>query len=196
MDVYSIIQDHVNGNLLFAGAEFGLFFTVDGGAHWVQLKGGLPTTQIRDMAVQKRESDLVLGTFGRSAYVLDDYSPLRDVTAEALSHEAELFSMRHAYAYDDLGYVQSAWGNTTTRICDWRPSTYFFGAPTVQRQPGVNVADSAGKTAAPDRRAGNARRDRSTGNSESATCSGSKRGRRPRRWRWRGGGSGRNAGPA
>ena len=120
----------MNGNLLFAGAEFGLFFTVDGGSHWVQLKGGLPTVQIRDMAVQKRESDLVLGTFGRSIYVLDDYSSrFATLTAEALSHEAELFSMRHAYAYDDLGYVQSAWGNTTTRNPPiGAPITYFVAA--------------------------------------------------------------------
>ncbi len=71
-DVWSVVQDHVNGDLLFAGTEFGLFFTVDGGSHWVQLRGGLPTAQIRDLAVQRRETDLVLGTFSRSFYVLDD----------------------------------------------------------------------------------------------------------------------------
>ncbi len=84
MDAWSIVQDHVNSNLLFVGAEFGLFFTVDGGQHWVQLKGGLPTIQVRDLAIQKRENDLVLGTFGRGFYVLDDYSALRDVSPEAL----------------------------------------------------------------------------------------------------------------
>jgi photosystem II stability/assembly factor-like uncharacterized protein len=145
MDVYSIIQDHVNGNLLFAGAEFGLFFTVDGGSHWVQLKGGLPTVQIRDMAVQKRESDLVLGTFGRSVYILDDYSPLRDVTAEALSHEAELFSLRHAYAYDELGYVQSAWGNTTTRNPPVGAGMTYFVAPNFSGNLVLSVADATGR---------------------------------------------------
>ena len=79
--VWSIIQDHVNGDLIFAGTEWGVFFTVDGGAHWTQLKGGIPTIQVRDMTVQKREHDLVLGTFGRGFYVLDDYSPLRGLTA-------------------------------------------------------------------------------------------------------------------
>ena len=79
-DVWSIVQDHVNGNLLFAGTEFGLFASVDGGQHWVQLKGGMPPAQVRDMTVQKRENDLVLATFGRGFYVLDDYSALRDIT--------------------------------------------------------------------------------------------------------------------
>ena len=59
-DVWSIIQDHVNPNLLFAGTEFGLFTSVDAGQHWIQLKGGMPPAQIRDMTVQKRENDLVL----------------------------------------------------------------------------------------------------------------------------------------
>jgi photosystem II stability/assembly factor-like uncharacterized protein len=114
MDAFSIVQDHVNGNLLFVGAEFGLFFTVDGGNHWVQLKGGLPTIQVRDLAIQKRESDLVLGTFGRGFYVLDDYSALREVTPEAMNQEAALFPLRHAYAFDELSYIQAAWGNYTT----------------------------------------------------------------------------------
>ena len=112
--VWSVIQDHVNGNLLFAGTEFALFFTVDGGSHWVQLKGGLPVAQIRDMVVQKRENDLVLGTFGRGFYVLDDYSPLREVNAQSLAAEAELFPLRHAYQFDQRGYVEAAEGNWTT----------------------------------------------------------------------------------
>ena len=61
-------------NLLFAGTEFGAFFTVDGGSHWVQLKGGLPTIAVRDMVMQAREGDLVIATFGRGFYVLDDIS--------------------------------------------------------------------------------------------------------------------------
>ena len=72
--MWSVIQDHVNGNLLFAGTEFGVFTSVDGGQRWVQLKGGMPVIQVRDMTVQKRENDLVLATFGRGFYVLDDYT--------------------------------------------------------------------------------------------------------------------------
>ena len=101
--MWSVNQDHVNGNLIFAGTEFGLFFTPDGGQRWVQLRGGLPTAQVRDMDVQRRENDLVLGTFGRSFYVLDDYSALRGVTAESLRQEAALFPLRHAYQFPTLG---------------------------------------------------------------------------------------------
>lgn len=109
---WSIIQDHVNSNLLFVGTEYGLFFTVDSGARWTQLMGGLPTIQVRDMDVQKRENDLVLGTFGRSFYVLDDYSPLRGVSAQSLSQEAALFPLRHAYQFpmrNQFRAVESDW---------------------------------------------------------------------------------------
>ncbi|MCR4373234.1 MAG: glycosyl hydrolase [Acidobacteria bacterium] len=109
---WAIIQDHVNPNLLFVGTEYGLFFTVDGGAHWVQLKGGLPTAQVRDMDVQKRENDLVLGTFGRGFYILDDYSALRGVSAQSMAQEAQLLPLRHAYQYtirNQVRPVQSDW---------------------------------------------------------------------------------------
>ena len=79
--VLSFAEDHVNPNLLFVGTEFGLFFTVDGGKKWVRLRGNLPTIAVRDMAIQERENDLVLGTFGRGFYVLDDYTPLRHAVA-------------------------------------------------------------------------------------------------------------------
>lgn len=82
--IYCIEQDHVNPNILFAGTEFGVFVTLNGGKHWAQLKAGLPTVAVRDMEIQQRENDLVLGTFGRSFYVLDDYSALRELADEKL----------------------------------------------------------------------------------------------------------------
>ena len=97
--VYSIAEDFVNRNLLFAGTEFGVFFTIDGGKKWVQLKGGLPTIAVRDIAIQKRESDLVLGTFGRGFYILDDYSALRTITPDMLSTESQLFPIKNALMY-------------------------------------------------------------------------------------------------
>ncbi len=98
-DVWTIAQDHVNGDLLFVGTEFGLFTSVDGGAHYVQLKGGLPVTQVRDLTLHKRESDVVMATFGRGFYVLDDYSALREITAQSMSEKARLFPLRHAYSF-------------------------------------------------------------------------------------------------
>jgi photosystem II stability/assembly factor-like uncharacterized protein len=97
--VYSIAEDHVNPNLLFIGTEFGLFFTVDGGAKWIQLRGGLPVIAMRDLAIHKGHNDLVVATFGRSFYVLDDYSPLRAVKTETLAQESNLFPVKDALMY-------------------------------------------------------------------------------------------------
>jgi photosystem II stability/assembly factor-like uncharacterized protein len=100
--VWAIAEDHVNPNLLFVGTEFGLYFTIDGGQKWVQLKGGLPTIQVRDLTIQRRENDLVAGTFGRGVYILDNYTPLRLLKREMLQQEAQLFPVK-----DALMYIQS-----------------------------------------------------------------------------------------
>jgi photosystem II stability/assembly factor-like uncharacterized protein len=97
--VLAFAEDTVNANLWFAGTEFGAFFTVDGGAHWVQLKGGLPTIAVRDMVIQAREGDLVIATFGRGFYVLDDISALRQIKAESLEQAAALFPAKDALLY-------------------------------------------------------------------------------------------------
>jgi hypothetical protein len=111
---WSVVQDHVNPDLVFIGMEFGVWFTVDGGGHWTQLRAGIPTIQARDLHIQSRENDLVVGTFGRGAYILDDYSALRTVSTEALAGDAWLFSPRPAYLYGERGYVAAAWGNEST----------------------------------------------------------------------------------
>ncbi len=97
--VLAFAEDTVNANLLFAGTEFGAFFTVDGGSHWVQLKGGLPTIAVRDMVIQAREGDLVIATFGRGFYVLDDISTLRQIKAESLEQTAALFPVKDSLLY-------------------------------------------------------------------------------------------------
>ncbi|HVF60758.1 MAG TPA: glycosyl hydrolase, partial [Thermoanaerobaculia bacterium] len=91
--VYALAEDHVDPQLLFAGTEFGVFFTIDGGKKWTQLKGGMPVIAVRDLAIQERENDLVVATFGRGFYVLDDYTPLRRATPALLEQEAVLFPL-------------------------------------------------------------------------------------------------------
>ncbi len=96
---YGLVQDHVNADLLFAGTEFGAFFSVDGGKKWVQLKGGIPVIAVRDLEIQRRESDLVAATFGRGFYILDDYTPLRDLDENALERDALLFPVKKTWMY-------------------------------------------------------------------------------------------------
>ena len=97
--LWRIVQDHEKPGLLFLGTEFGVFFTVNGGGAWTKLKGGAPNIPFRDLVVQTRENDLVGATFGRSFYVLDDYSPLRSVTTSMLKSDTVLFPVRKALWY-------------------------------------------------------------------------------------------------
>jgi photosystem II stability/assembly factor-like uncharacterized protein len=97
--VWRIVQDHVNPDLLFVGTEFGIYFSSDAGERWVKLTGGVPTISFRDLAIQKRENDLVGASFGRGFFVLDDYSSLRGISEKQLSEEATLFPTRDAWWY-------------------------------------------------------------------------------------------------
>lgn len=97
--VYCLAEDHVDAKLLFCGTEFGCYTSVTGGAKWFQLKGGLPTIQVRDMVIQTRENDLVLATFGRGFYVLDDYTPLRKLPIATLEKPVTTFPAKPALMY-------------------------------------------------------------------------------------------------
>jgi len=97
--VWRIVLDHVNPTLLFLGTEFGIYFSSNAGTRWVKLTGGVPTISFRDLAIQKRENDLVGASFGRGFFVLDDYSSLRSVSEKQLAEEATLFPTRDARWY-------------------------------------------------------------------------------------------------
>ena len=113
--MYAIAQDFIAPNLLFAGTEFGLYFTVDGGQRWIQLKGGMPPTQVRDLELQKRESDVVMATFGRGFWILDDYSALREVSAQSMGEEARLYPTRaQAYQINPWGVAQDGSAGLST----------------------------------------------------------------------------------
>ena len=97
--VWRLVQDHVNPNLLFVATEFGIYFSIDSGGKWIKMNGGVPTISFRDLAIQKRENDLVGASFGRGFFILDDYSALREVSETQLNSEATLFPSRKAWWY-------------------------------------------------------------------------------------------------
>ncbi|MBI5383717.1 MAG: glycosyl hydrolase [Verrucomicrobia bacterium] len=96
--VLALQQDPVKADLLFVGTEFGAYFSLDAGARWTKI-GGVPTIAVRDLEIQTRENDLILGTFGRGIYILDDYTPLRHATPEALKEAAHVFPVKDALRY-------------------------------------------------------------------------------------------------
>jgi len=122
--LWRVVQDHVKPGLMFLGTEFGVFFTVNSGGAWTRLKGGSPNMSFRDLVIQKRENDLVGATFGRSFYVLDDYSPLRDVDDALLAGGNALFPVR-----DALWYVPKSALRCSEPMCKSSQGDSYFTAP-------------------------------------------------------------------
>lgn len=122
---HTIVQDHIDPDLLFVGTEFGIFFTQNGGKNWLPLKGNFPTIAVRDLEIQQRESDLVAGTYGRGIYILDDYSPLRTPLAAVTGSEATMFPVR-----DALLYIEGdKWGSGQALDTVGAAGAAFFNAP-------------------------------------------------------------------
>ena len=94
--VHTIEQDHVNPNLLFLGTEFSFFVSFDAGATWTEFNRGLPTIAVRDIAIQERENDLVIATFGRGFYVIDDYTPLQNYSNSITTKAGYIFPVKDA----------------------------------------------------------------------------------------------------
>ena len=117
---HTIIEDHIDPNLLFVGTEFGLFFSSNGGKNWNELTS-LPTIAVRDLEIQRREGDLVVGTFGRGIYILDDYSPLRSGSDEL--KKPGLFGVRDAWLY--VPDNRRGWGGKG----DWGAGRYSADNP-------------------------------------------------------------------
>jgi photosystem II stability/assembly factor-like uncharacterized protein len=104
----SVVQDPVDPNLLFVGTEVGLWVSFDGGRAWGRWTHGVPAVPVTDLAIQRRESDLVVATHGRAIYVIDDIRPLRGLTAEKLGQPLDLLPIaparKHWQPAEDGGF--------------------------------------------------------------------------------------------
>lgn len=105
--LWAFQQDHVRPDLLFVGAEHGIFWTPNGGRNWHKLGGGVPTIAFRDIRIHRRDDDLVGATFGRGFYVLDDISPLRAIAAGALAAEGGVLPVRDAWWFVPSAVAQA-----------------------------------------------------------------------------------------
>ena len=95
----SIIEDPVERNLMFLGTDDGLYISLNAGSSWTKWTHGFPTVSVKDLVIHPREHDLVIGTFGRAAWVLDDIRPLREIAknSSVLSEDIKVFNPPVAY---------------------------------------------------------------------------------------------------
>ena len=139
-------EDPVNPRLLYVGTELGVFASWDGGQRWVDLRNGLPPVSVRDIKVHPREHDLIIGTHGRGAFIVDDIAALRQLP-EAMRADAYLFDIRPATRWNVWGRDASLGAKTfvAANPPEGALITYFLKEdakdPIV-----VTVTDAAGKT--------------------------------------------------
>jgi photosystem II stability/assembly factor-like uncharacterized protein len=130
--VHVIEQDHVDRNLLFIGTEFGFYFSIDRGKEWTRWTSGFPTVPVRDLSVHPRDNDLIIGTHGRSIYILDDISFLREL-GEATAKKAHLFKAGDAFQIRRSSVSSYSTRGDTEFMGQNRPFsamiTYFFNPP-------------------------------------------------------------------
>ncbi len=95
----SIIEDPLEKNLLFLGTDDGLYFSINAGTSWQKFTNGFPTVSVKDLVIHPRENDLIIGTFGRAAWILDDITPLRELAKnkQLLEKSIQLFKPQMAY---------------------------------------------------------------------------------------------------
>ncbi|WP_299122952.1 hypothetical protein [uncultured Winogradskyella sp.] len=116
----NIQEDYVNPNLLFLGTEFGLYITLDGGKSWSKFTNNVPAVAIHFIDLQKRTNDLVLGTHGRGVIIIDDISPLREITPEIMTKKVHFFESKPTVMVDQSGFAGSF--GTETQFVGRNPS--------------------------------------------------------------------------
>lgn len=144
-----VIREHPKDqNMLFVGAEFGAYFSLDGGEHWNKLKMGLPTVPVDDIQIQPRENDLILATHGRSIYILDDLTPLQQLNSQVLGEDLHLFPIRNTIAWR---IYQNRWFDAQQVFLGPNPPEgvlidfYLKAKPAKDQRVTITILDSSGK---------------------------------------------------
>ncbi|MDE3136309.1 MAG: hypothetical protein KGL59_07030 [Acidobacteriota bacterium] len=146
--IHVIRQHPSDPNLLFVGAEFGAWFSVDGGEHWNRLGMGLPNVRVDDMQIQPRENDLIIATHGRSIYILDDLTPIEQISDKVLGEDLHLFPIRPAISWR---MYQNSWFTGQQVFAGPNPpygaliDFYLKSKPAKDAKVKITVLDSAGK---------------------------------------------------
>ena len=144
-----VIREHPSDkNMLFAGAEFGAFFSLDAGEHWNKLNMGLPTVPVDDIQIQPRENDLILATHGRSIYILDDLTSFQQLNSQILGDTLHLFPIRNAIGWR---IYQNRWFDAQQVFLGPNPPDgvlidfYLKSKPDEKQKLTITILDSSGK---------------------------------------------------
>jgi photosystem II stability/assembly factor-like uncharacterized protein len=147
--IHVVREDPVNPDLLYAGSEFGLFLSLDGGSSWMAYKNDFPTIAVRDIQVHPRENDLLVGTHGRGLWVLDDVSPIQNLTPEVMGSDFTLFKPRDAvlYSYKGNSMYSGPYAFRAPNPPTGAMITYYLkDKPDAKDKISLSVKDESGQT--------------------------------------------------
>ena len=143
--VHVIRESSRNKDLLFAGTEFGLFVSLNAGEHWYRFKAGLPTVAVHDLVIHPRERDLVIGTHGRSVWVMD-ISPLEELSPATLARDYHFFNVRPAVAYAQKKSEDAATKSFVAANPAYGASLSLYFRSPPKGDAKLSIVDPAGKT--------------------------------------------------
>ncbi|HZF38460.1 MAG TPA: hypothetical protein VE715_06540, partial [Blastocatellia bacterium] len=147
-NVNVVREDAKNKNLLFAGTEFGIFVSTNGGAEWKKFMTGLPSVRVDDLLIHPRDNDLIAGTHGRGVWIIDDITPLQQLDEKTLAADAHLFDVRPGTQWlNDISLSRYAGGAKYFRGENPQPGTaisyYLKSAPSGDVK--ITISDITGK---------------------------------------------------
>jgi len=150
--LHVVREDPKVPNILYAGTERGLFITYDRGANWMRLNANLPTMPVDDILIHPRDNDMILGTHGRSIWILDDISPIQQLAPQVLSSNLHLFDIRTAYLFRTESDTPPGFGFGWRMFQGPNPpygalvDFYLKSAPNESQRVTIAISDSSGKT--------------------------------------------------
>ena len=145
-DIYgfarNIQEDYVNENLLFLGTEFGLYITIDGGAHWTQFTNNMPSVAVHYIELHPKTNDLVMATHGRGVIIIDDVSPLREINQDVLHENVHFFDSKPFVMHEESSFGGGSNGsqyigpnpNRSAKVVYYLKKRHTFGKMTMEVQ--------------------------------------------------------------
>ena len=144
---HCVREDPVRPGLLYVGTEGGLFVSYDDGANWQPLQTNLPHAPVYWIAIQENFHDLVIATYGRGFWILDDITPLQQMTAEVLNSSAHLFTPRTAYRFRGITVPYSSSDDPTAgQNPPYGASINYYSKAAPKAEPSIKIVDADGKT--------------------------------------------------
>ena len=141
-----IIEDPTRRNMLYLGTENAIYFSYDAGDHWLPLQNNLPHAPVSGIVVQEHFNDLVISTYGRGFWILDDLTPLQQLTTDVSSAVSHLFVPRAAYRYRPITAPSTTYDDPTVgQDPEYGASINYYLKTPARSVPTVVIADAAGR---------------------------------------------------